>query len=39
MRLEKERTGGGYAMRSCLMRTLDLLQIDEERKVGSTQPK
>ncbi|CAJ1049384.1 Hypothetical predicted protein [Xyrichtys novacula] len=35
--------GGGHAERSCLMRTLDLLQIDKERggerEVGSTQPK
>lgn len=36
-RLEREKTGRGHAERSCLMRTLDLLQIDKERKVKFSQ--
>lgn len=35
----EERTGVDCAVRSCLMRTLDLPQTDGERKAGSTQPK
>lgn len=37
VRQERERAARGHAERSCLMRTLDPLQID--REVGTTQPK